>query len=130
MTRNVGLHLGQNIGQVKDIDVGASGNCLGKFLRLRVEIDTSRPLKRVLKLKLDGMEEEKLLLLKYERLPEYCFCCGLLGHAYRECPSMSRKGADLKLKGVSKQQGSCKQTGLGEVYGPAMGAPTDTLVDV
>ncbi|KAL5762799.1 hypothetical protein ACOSP7_019063 [Xanthoceras sorbifolium] len=102
------------------------------------------------------MEEEKLLLLKYERLPEYCFYCGLLGHAYKECPSMvealvlrtcssdwrrlcvwgmdvcfqSRKGVDLKLKGVSKQQGSCKQTGLGEVYGPAMGAPTDTLVDV
>ncbi|KAH7543859.1 hypothetical protein JRO89_XS15G0033400 [Xanthoceras sorbifolium] len=58
----------------------------GLFLRLRVAIDISKPLKRVLRVKLDRMKEEKTLLLKYERLPEYCLCCGLVGHSYRECP--------------------------------------------
>ncbi|KAL5865350.1 hypothetical protein ACOSQ3_002864 [Xanthoceras sorbifolium] len=86
MTRNVGLFLGKHIGQVKEIDVGASGDCLGKFLRIRVAIDILKPLKRVLRVKLEGMMEEKTLLLKYERLLEYCFCCGLLGHRFRECP--------------------------------------------
>ncbi|KAL5851494.1 hypothetical protein ACOSQ3_006612 [Xanthoceras sorbifolium] len=86
MTRNVGLALGKNIGQVREIDVEASGDCLGKFLRIRVAIDIQKPLKRVLQVKLEGMMEEKTLLLKYERLPEYCFCCRLLGHGFKECP--------------------------------------------
>ncbi|KAL5756272.1 hypothetical protein ACOSQ2_021018 [Xanthoceras sorbifolium] len=85
MTKNIGLHLGSHIGMIKDIDVCASGDCLGKFLRIRVVIDVSKPLKRVLRVKLDGMTEEKTLLLKYERLPKYCFSCGLIGHSYREC---------------------------------------------
>ncbi|KAH7570831.1 hypothetical protein JRO89_XS05G0200800 [Xanthoceras sorbifolium] len=33
------LEVPTGIGKVKDIDVGASGDCFGKFLRLRVAID-------------------------------------------------------------------------------------------
>ncbi|KAL5768079.1 hypothetical protein ACOSP7_014658 [Xanthoceras sorbifolium] len=86
MMMTIGLFLGQSIGRVKDIDVGASGDCFSKFLRIRVSINTSKPLKRVLCVKLDRMETEKTLLLKYERLPEYCFCYGFICHSYRECP--------------------------------------------
>ncbi|KAL5753227.1 hypothetical protein ACOSQ2_023734 [Xanthoceras sorbifolium] len=89
MTKNIGLMLGERIGKVKDIDVGASGDCFGKFLRVKVSIDVTKPLKRVLRVKLDGSKAEKMLLLKYERMPEYCFCCGLIGHPFRECPGES-----------------------------------------
>ncbi|KAH7557336.1 hypothetical protein JRO89_XS11G0122900 [Xanthoceras sorbifolium] len=64
MSKNIRLLLGQSISRVKDIDVGASGDCFGKFLHLIVSIDTSKPLKRVLRVKLDGMEMKKTLLLK------------------------------------------------------------------
>ncbi|KAL5850007.1 hypothetical protein ACOSQ4_008020 [Xanthoceras sorbifolium] len=90
MTKNIGLMLGERIGKVKDIDVGASGDCFGKFLRVKVSIDVTKPLKRVLRVKLDGSKAEKMLLLKYERMPEYCFCCGLIGHPFRECPGESK----------------------------------------
>ncbi|KAH7572176.1 hypothetical protein JRO89_XS04G0215500 [Xanthoceras sorbifolium] len=90
MTKSVGLLLEQQIGKVKDIDVGASRDYLGKFLRIRVSVDVSKALKRILRIKMDGMREEKTLLIKYERLPEYCFECGHLGHSYRECPAVFR----------------------------------------
>ncbi|KAL5768625.1 hypothetical protein ACOSQ2_015408 [Xanthoceras sorbifolium] len=45
------------------------------------------------------MEDEKTLLLKYERLSEYCFCCGLLGYSYRECPN----SGDETVIGISSE---------------------------
>ncbi|KAH7566568.1 hypothetical protein JRO89_XS08G0190500 [Xanthoceras sorbifolium] len=56
MTKNIGLFLGQSIGMVKDTDVGASGDCFGKFLRVRVSIDTLKPRKECLD------EEDKLTI--------------------------------------------------------------------
>ncbi|KAL5808492.1 hypothetical protein ACOSQ3_029183 [Xanthoceras sorbifolium] len=49
MNKDIGLVLGEHVGSVKEIDLGASGNCMGKFLYVRVCIDISKPLKRGLK---------------------------------------------------------------------------------
>ncbi|KAL5797919.1 hypothetical protein ACOSQ2_002739 [Xanthoceras sorbifolium] len=32
-----------------------------------------------------GDARETILLLKYDRIPKFCFCCGLLGHPLRDC---------------------------------------------
>ncbi|KAL5780466.1 hypothetical protein ACOSQ2_011203 [Xanthoceras sorbifolium] len=87
MTKEAGLQLGSKVGKVKDIDTGASGDCMGKFLRIRVSIDISKPLKRGIRVSLDDSEETIMLLIRYERLPEYCFGCGMVGHHVRDCPS-------------------------------------------
>ncbi|KAL5804902.1 hypothetical protein ACOSQ3_031702 [Xanthoceras sorbifolium] len=89
MTKNIGLLHGEHIGEVKDIDLGASSDCFGKFIRVRVSIDVTKPLKRILRVKLDGMVEENTLILKYERMPEYCFYCSLIGHSFKEFPEDS-----------------------------------------
>ncbi|KAL5783407.1 hypothetical protein ACOSP7_008436 [Xanthoceras sorbifolium] len=60
---------------------------MGKFLRIRVNIDISQPLKRGIRVSLDDSEETIMLLIRYERLPEYCFGCGMVGHHVRDCPS-------------------------------------------
>ncbi|KAL5769985.1 hypothetical protein ACOSP7_014139 [Xanthoceras sorbifolium] len=49
MTKEIGRFLGQLIGEVVELDVGASGNYLGKYMRVRVVVDLSKPLKRFLK---------------------------------------------------------------------------------
>ncbi|TXG50274.1 hypothetical protein EZV62_022798 [Acer yangbiense] len=76
---------GKISGDMVDIDVGSSGECFGKYLRIRVAIDVLKPLKRFLRLELTEKGKESMVLLRYERLPEYCFRCGILGHSFREC---------------------------------------------
>ncbi|TXG60826.1 hypothetical protein EZV62_012189 [Acer yangbiense] len=85
MTKEMGMFLGQIIGELKDIDVGSTGECFGKYLRVRVAIDLNQPLKRFLRMDLTGDGKESLLLLRYKKLPEYCFHCGRLGHSFSDC---------------------------------------------
>ncbi|TXG72788.1 hypothetical protein EZV62_001367 [Acer yangbiense] len=81
----MGEFLVKPIGDLVDIDVGSSGECFGKYLRVKVSIDVSKLLKRFLRLDLSEGGKESLLLLRYEKLYEYCFECGVLGHFYSEC---------------------------------------------
>ncbi|TXG66495.1 hypothetical protein EZV62_007770 [Acer yangbiense] len=78
MTVEIGRFLGDIIGKVKDVDGGGSGVCMGKFLWVRVELDIDKPLRRCLCIDNLGDEEETVTPLQYERLPDFCFQCGLL----------------------------------------------------
>ncbi|TXG70673.1 hypothetical protein EZV62_005608 [Acer yangbiense] len=93
MTKELGEYLGKIIGDLVDIDVGLTGECFGKYLRVRVAIDISQPLKRFLMMDLAEDGSESLLLLRYEKLPDYCFCCGLVGHSYPMCTTNLTGGA-------------------------------------
>lgn len=50
-----------------------------------MKIDIDKPLKRWLRLKLGKTEEITVVNLRYERLPEFCFACGRIGHGIKEC---------------------------------------------
>ena len=50
-----------------------------KYIRARVLIDIRRPLKRGFKLMGEG-ESFTWIQFKYERLANFCYCCGRLGH--------------------------------------------------
>ncbi|TXG69026.1 hypothetical protein EZV62_003961 [Acer yangbiense] len=97
MTKEMSEFLGQLIGELIDIDVGVTGECFGKYLRLKVAIDISQPLKRFLRLELTK-GEESLLLLRYEKLSEYCFHCGIIGHSHQECHN--RKCTDIRASSM------------------------------
>jgi hypothetical protein len=58
-------------------------NRMGKFLRIRVSVDLTKPLKRGSKLNFQG--KEIWVDYKYERLPNFCFACGRIGHQMRDC---------------------------------------------
>lgn len=86
--------LGGAIGKVEEVETNSSGGCIGKFLRMRISIDIIKPLKKLVVL--ENMENERedaernkeediTMLVYYERLPDFCFCCGRIGHQYREC---------------------------------------------
>ncbi|TXG57031.1 hypothetical protein EZV62_018344 [Acer yangbiense] len=91
MTKEMGDFLGQLIGELVDIDIGVTGECFGKYIHLKVAIDISKPLKRFLRIELVE-REESILLLRYERLPEYYFRCGIIGHSYQECHIKDKEG--------------------------------------
>lgn len=74
---------GNSIGSFLGIDCDLSGSVIGKFLRIRVEIDVSKPLCRVLHADFKG--QTITISLKYERLPDFCFFCGIIGHTLKDC---------------------------------------------
>ncbi|KAK0573955.1 hypothetical protein LWI29_016143 [Acer saccharum] len=101
MNKEIGMFLGRMIGEVTDIDVGPSGYCLGKFLRLRIVIEIDKPLLRCLRVDLLGNGMVTMLLLRYERLPEYCFRCCCLGHTIMQCLGHTIKDCPKKVGDTS-----------------------------
>ncbi|KAL5827863.1 hypothetical protein ACOSQ4_019660 [Xanthoceras sorbifolium] len=86
--------------EVEDIDAGDSGDCLGKFVRVCVMLNVTKPLRRGLRVRLVEGADEFSVLLCYERLPNFCFYCRCMGHLVGECRD-NVKGlgnvADLKF---------------------------------
>ena len=104
-TKETGLAIGTSLGEVVEVDVADSGVQWGKCLRVRVKIDVTRRLIRGRKLKIeDG--EDRWVLFKYERLPNFCYKCGMLDHDLKDCPN---------------SKGECRNGGLTELqYGAWM----------
>ena len=67
----------------------------GEFLRIRVVIDIKKPLPRCCKLWLEG-EHVGWALLKFERLPNFCYWCGKVTHSERNCDVWLRGKGRLK----------------------------------
>ncbi|TXG57565.1 hypothetical protein EZV62_015394 [Acer yangbiense] len=91
MTKEIAKFLGGIIGEVREIDTGPIGDCLGKFLRVRVAIDIGKPLRRFLRVDVLGDGEETVMPIQHERLPNFCFYCGMLGHVVRGCPEICKQ---------------------------------------
>lgn len=76
--------LGSRVGKVEDIGIDTQGECFREFVILWVSVDIIKPLKRIIVLKQEG-EEEILMPVLYEKLPDFCFCCGCIGYQFWEC---------------------------------------------
>ncbi|KAK2662225.1 hypothetical protein Ddye_000799 [Dipteronia dyeriana] len=88
--RLIGMFLGNMIGEVREIDVSLSGECVEKYIRVRVVIDIDKPLRRILRVDVIGDGKETTMLLRYERLPDHCFRYERVGHVVRECLENAR----------------------------------------
>lgn len=86
MNQTRGFHAMSLIGQVVKLDVDADGKASGAFLRGRVAIEIDKPLRRGVLLRMSKSEEPRWFQAQYEKLPYYCFCCGVIGHSEVECP--------------------------------------------
>jgi hypothetical protein len=53
-----------------------------KFLRARVHLDIYKPLVRFVPI---NLKERKKYPVQYERIPDFCKFCGLIGHDVKEC---------------------------------------------
>ncbi|KAL0352102.1 UNVERIFIED_CONTAM: hypothetical protein Scaly_1598900 [Sesamum calycinum] len=84
-TRAMAKHIGNKIGIFLDIELPENGLVWSSTLKLRVSLDVSKPLKSALRL-FSAQGIEKLVTLTYNRLPNFCYLCGCLGHIAKFCP--------------------------------------------
>lgn len=76
--------LGAIIGGVEEVETNEDGECIGEIARVRIRVDVTKPLKKIIFLESEG-EEKVPMPVTYERLPDFCFCCGIIDHQFREC---------------------------------------------
>ena len=81
------------------------GSCLGEVLevesdgilwdtsaRVKILMNITHPLKRVQKIR-NSMGKVVMVEIKYERLPTFCYACGLIGHIERDCNVVGDEGS-------------------------------------
>jgi hypothetical protein len=81
LARNMADHLGKRI----CINNNARGDIQDKILRARVLIHIARPLQRWITLMDSHTNEEVTVNVLYERLPNFCLVCGVIGHREDGC---------------------------------------------
>ena len=61
----------------------------GKCLRVQVHIDLKKRLVQGKRITIKG-GESRWVNFKYERLPNFCYRCGMLSHVLKDCPKFSK----------------------------------------
>ena len=83
LTIDIALSIRETIGIVnKPKDVSEMKG--GSFMRVRVEVDISKPLCKGQKISWD-QNSEGWVAFQYERLPNICYWCGLVSHDDKDC---------------------------------------------
>ena len=68
------------------VDVDEQKRAVGKDLRARVIISLKEPLPRGVSVFSSRRQRKEWYDVVYERLPFFCFSCGIIGHSEIDCP--------------------------------------------
>ncbi|KAK7836574.1 uncharacterized protein CFP56_022361 [Quercus suber] len=87
MSNENAKEIGAMVGEVLEVDfTGNGGVCMRKFLRVQVEHKVEDPLRSGFFL--DRSPQPDLWIqFKYERMADFCYKCGRLGHLKARCPT-------------------------------------------
>lgn len=61
---------------------------INTYHRVRILVDETKPIKRFQMIRVKGNNTVKINL-KYERLPHFCFLCGMISHTEKDCANVS-----------------------------------------
>lgn len=85
MSPEMGEMVGDIISKFVDVIKNSDSKCVGQFPRVRVAIDVSKPLRPGVRLRLGEGGPVVWGDLFYEKLPNFCFRCGKIGHVLKDC---------------------------------------------
>ncbi|XP_050277735.1 uncharacterized protein At4g02000-like [Quercus robur] len=74
----------RTLGRVEQVDTSLSGECRGKYIRVHVTLDIRQPLPRGRFVDM-GNSESLWSSVQYEKMPIFCYWCGLLNHDEKDC---------------------------------------------
>ncbi|KAK5833753.1 hypothetical protein PVK06_017607 [Gossypium arboreum] len=91
--RQLALDVGNTIGELMAIDWKDRNRAWTEFMKIKVKIDISKALRRVVKFaNEDG--GEMIGVIKYERLPDFCYVYGMIRHTTKKCQN-SKEGVGI-----------------------------------
>ncbi|XBI74113.1 hypothetical protein VPH35_067711 [Triticum aestivum] len=103
-TEAVGWALGDQLGEVKAV-AHQDNQIVGEHLRVHILHKVAEPLRKTVEFTPFGKSEEISSNVKYEKLPNFCLCCGMVGHmTAKNCsiPAELRKAIySIELKAPS-----------------------------
>ncbi len=76
--------LGKVLGLVEQVAESEEARGCEGCMRIRIKMDISKPLCRGRKARLSA-RNETWIAFRYERLPNFCYWCGMLMHGDRDC---------------------------------------------
>ncbi|XP_027157572.1 uncharacterized protein LOC113759204 [Coffea eugenioides] len=91
LTKEVGRKIGGIFSEVLEVIVPPGGGKEGKHMKMLVEFDLTMPLPRGTTVKFNG--KGRWVEFRYEKCPDFCFCCGIIGHSEKNC---GLKGSTMK----------------------------------
>ncbi|CAN6204123.1 unnamed protein product [Urochloa humidicola] len=94
MNSKWGWELAKKLGSVMKVEVDAQGRAWGSYLRAKVQVDISKPLLRCITIFSQKRQTTEQYKVRYEKLPNYCYSCGIIGHSSLECPTPAERDED------------------------------------
>lgn len=96
--------MGNAAGTYEEVDCDIDGSCWGESLRVKIKIDVTKSIRRGIRINIDGPIGGCWIPMKYKRLPNFCFQCGIIGHVQKDC-FLSQENTERK-KGFVAQYGT------------------------
>lgn len=101
-TKDGGIGIGESLGLVEKVDVDEKGFRLRNYLLIRMSMDISLPLCWGRLVRMGGLSPT-WVEFQYERLPIFCYWCGMIDHDKRECMLWMHSKESLRVE--DKQYG-------------------------
>ncbi|KAI8010323.1 hypothetical protein LOK49_LG06G01269 [Camellia lanceoleosa] len=113
MTRQTGEILGRQVGHLVQVEAQSEGLLLNQsFLRFCVAINLQEPLPKGVWLKRPQGGSAIWVFFKYERLSDFCYDCGRIGHDNKICKFVSKEQGLAFSYGPELRTGAVKSWGL------------------
>uniref|UniRef100_A0A803PQT0 Reverse transcriptase domain-containing protein n=1 Tax=Cannabis sativa TaxID=3483 RepID=A0A803PQT0_CANSA len=84
-SKAIAVWAGNIFGSFLEVDEESLNEGWGPFLCFQAMIDVSNPLLRGKMARIRDSRDELWIEFRYERLPEFCFECGVIGHPFESC---------------------------------------------
>jgi len=119
LTKKTGKDIGNSLGSFLAADPRSWSSNQAKFMRIRVNIPLNKPLRRF-ETVTNPEGDAYRIFFRYERLPVFCFKCGIMGHDERHCQSQEIQPNEQRQYGEWLQaQSGVKGRGVKEGQPPA-----------
>lgn len=95
MTTAMGKEIGTTLVDFVVTDKNKRNDYYRSYMRIRVGIDISKPLRRCMPVRLPGGQTTTQWVdLRYEKLPHTCYLCGKFDHIEKECAKFNGDNTD------------------------------------